>query len=109
MALSLEELKRQRAQIQKHLDWLDTAIAGLEAPKTGEGEPATAKPAPPTEPTNSSTETGEAKVPKVQIEGQVYQSKTQDELRHARIGCFLFFLLGIVLFLFLLFGLPYYL
>jgi sortase (surface protein transpeptidase) len=119
MALSLEELKQQRAQIQKHLDWLDAAIAELgpasEEPKASEAEPTTApaKPALPTEPPTSSTATGtatgEAKVPKVEIEGQVYQSKTQDELRHARIGCFLFFLLGIVLFLFLLFGLPYYL
>lgn len=118
MALSLEELKRQRAEIQKHLDWLDAGIAELEpsgeapeAAKATKAEPATtpglAKPA--TETFESSNGSTEAPTPKVEIEGQVYQSKTQDELRHARIGCFLFFLLGIVLFLFLLFGLPYYL
>lgn len=119
MALSLEELKQQRAQIQKHLDWLDASISELEpaseVPKAPEAEPtkASAESALPTEPPTSSTATGtatgETKVPKVEIDGQVYQSKTQDELLHAKVGCFLFFLLGIVLFLFLLFGLPYYL
>jgi hypothetical protein len=31
MAISLEELRRQRAQIQQHLDWLDAKIAAEQA------------------------------------------------------------------------------
>lgn len=115
MAISLEELKRQRAQIQKHLDWLDTKIREQspqdEAPKAAKAEPTTA-PAEPElvdETSEASAETREVIVPKIEMEGQVYQSKTQDELLRAKVGCVLFFVLGIVLFLFLLFGLPFYL
>ncbi len=40
MAISLEELKRQREQIQKHLDWLDAKIFELEPQVEGsETEP----------------------------------------------------------------------
>lgn len=122
MAISLEELRRQREQIQKHLDWLDAKIREQEPvgeqpkPLVEKAETVAAKPelikAPKeaaTETPNASTETEEVTVPKVEIEGQVYQSKTQDDLLHAKVGCFLFFVLAIVLFIFLLFGLPYYL
>jgi len=115
MPISLEELKRQRAQIRKHLDWLDAKIREQspegEPPEAAKTAPATApaEPEPATEIPVANTETKELVVPEVEVEGQVYQPKTQNELFRAKVGCVLFFVLAIVLFLFLLFGLPYYL
>jgi hypothetical protein len=129
MAISLKELKQQREQIQKHLDWLDVKIAELELiePKIDAGKPAVpltvatpqveaaASNAPadpkPEEATETPARTEPVVVPALvhmpDIEAPTYQAKTQGAVRRAKIGCFVLFILGISLFLFLLFGLPY--
>ncbi len=123
MAISLEELKRQREQIQKHLNWLDTKIAELEPPEAKPNSETAAAPkevstpkveskseeAEPTETTPENKETGDANMIAMspEIEGSTYKAKTQDELMRAKVGCFVLFVLGCLLFLFLLFGLPY--
>lgn len=107
MAIPLEELKRQRAQIQKHLDWLDAKILEIEPKADGP-----AKPLEGPEPRIATARTPGEPAPDIIIEPGIeptYPAKTHDELLRAKVGCLLFFGLGIVLFLFLLFGLPYYL
>lgn len=126
MPLSLEELKQQRAQIQQHLDWLDTKIVELEPL---EAKAKIDKPAPTREErtqkvassanseTHKNTETPQAAEPNEaqatrpvlspDIEAPTYKAKTQGEIKRAKIGCFVLFVLGTALFLFLLFGLPY--
>ena len=118
MAISLEELKRQRDQIQKHLDWLDAKIAEL-APQAEEKAPALEVPTPP-KAEAPAEEVDEAtpdelpfhrdeSVPVVALEmtPSSYQAKTQSELMRAKVGCLVLFILSTALFLFLLFGLPY--
>jgi hypothetical protein len=122
MPLSLEELKQQRAQIQQHLDWLDAKIAEQQhlKPKT-EAEKNTTPVESPKTSAESETSTEPTEVqPDPQpnlhtdlpaeiadIDAPTYKAKTQDEIMRAKIGCLALFILSIVLFLFLLFGLPY--
>lgn len=134
MPISLEELKKQREQMQQHLDWLDAQIAQLsetsDAPKAAvplqtPGVTVAVKPEAETvaeaAPQNDASNTNNAEAeqidasedaPEAQLidldpEAPTYKAKTQGELRKAQIGCLIFFILGIALFLFLLFGLPY--
>lgn len=113
MAISLEELKRQRARIQQHLDWLDAQIAteedsvacplvGRPEQKVNQTDP---EDAPEPKPATGTPAPKDAEPEAIEASG--YQPKTQEELLRTKIGCFLFFALGVVLFLFLLFGLPY--
>ncbi|MGZ0657422.1 hypothetical protein ACWPKS_17625 [Coraliomargarita sp. W4R72] len=135
MAISLEELKQQRKQIQQHLEWLDAKISlasqessdscdePTEARQTPES-PATAKvpQLPPgaqlyTPPESDRppaveakaephTEASKAELASPSIES-TYKPKTQSEVLRAKVGCLVIFVLAISLFLFLLFGLPY--
>ena len=123
MAISLEELKRQREQIQQHLAWLDAKIAELD--KTEGDEPVKTEAAPLESPkpevsTDAPEETSEDTAKETTAEPEakpavlepdpnapVYKAKTQGELRRAQIGCVALFALSTALFLFLLFGLPY--
>jgi len=123
MAISLEELKRQREQIQKHLEWLDAKIAELapneaEAPKaevTAEVLPSLPEgaelftPPTPDESVEVATEELKPSIPMVEPDpgAPTYKAKTQSEVMRAKAGCFVLFILGTALFLFLLFGLPY--
>lgn len=112
MAISLEELKRQREQIQQHLEWLDAKITELDHPKTSpEPKPEKAEVGAPNEAaeTPPKTEYPSASAPAhlPDIEAPTYKAKTQGEVRRAKIGCFVLFILSTLLFLFLLFGLPY--
>ena len=112
MAISLEELKRQREQIQKHLDWLDAKISELEPQVEGSKTKPPIQSAEKSQALETSSTESQTPLPKVEPEPEIeptYQAKTQNELLRAKVGCFLFFVLGIVLFIFLLFGLPYYL
>mgnify|MGYP001114657122 CR=1 FL=1 len=118
MAIRLEELKRQREQIQKHLAWLDDKIAELtQEAKVADDEKSSPSPSQEaqlyTSPTvGEDTSAEEAEPPNTgtfppELDAPTYKAKTQGELKRAKIGCILFFILGIALFLFLLFGLPY--
>ncbi len=107
MAISLEELKKQRDQIRKHLAWLDTKIAELgEKPDEPSDEPAAedeqgGSEAPLEPPAEASHEEDS-------IDAGRYQVESTDEVLRAKVGCFLLFVLGIVLVFFLIFGLPHY-
>ena len=114
MAISLEELKRQREQIQKHLEWLDAQIAGLETSSQKESEqsvPSTVSPEASTQNTETVKSQEEpsktAPLPEHDPEAPHYKAKTKGELRRAQFGCLALFILSNALFLFLLFGLPY--
>ncbi|WPJ94834.1 hypothetical protein SH580_15485 [Coraliomargarita algicola] len=126
MAITLEELKQQREQLQKHLDWLNAKIAELSPTTEGEPSPEPSKkqspppassppPAttstqsePTTEPTTEPRQPNDAELapPALDIESS-YKPKTQSEIQRAKIGCLLIFAFATALFLFLLFGLPY--
>jgi len=127
MTISLEELKQQREQIRKHLEWLDAKISELAPSETeahkAEGPteampplPAGAQlytpPAPEESQGATAPETAEADqpLPKVAVAPNIessYKPKTQREVLRAKIGCLALFILSTALFLFLLFGLPY--
>jgi hypothetical protein len=122
MAISLEELKRQREQIQKHLEWLDAKIGEFTTSETelpkAEEVPEVTPPRPegsqhhiPPETVASQTVPGQDKpnAPTYEPDPDApeYKAKTANELRRAKVGCLLLFILSVALFLFLLFKLPY--
>jgi hypothetical protein len=113
--ISLEELKQQRAQVQKHLDWLDAKISE-QSPATEIRSPDLEHPAktlpskgceqtPPLAPERDATPA--SLTPGALEIHSDYKPKTQSEVLRAKIGCLAFFILATALFLFLLFGLPY--
>jgi hypothetical protein len=115
MSEPLEELRAQRALIQKHLDWLDAQIKSAEGlvdqptPSTDQPVVEAAVGAPPTRtqiiiteedaPTSIETLGG--------FDEERHLATSTSDVKRAQIGCFLIFVVGILLFLFLLFGLPY--
>jgi hypothetical protein len=121
MSEPLEELRAQRELIQKHLDWLDEQIANTQASVVADDRP------PPTEfraeLETASDETSasnpilpESTPPSAQSISpppaidSLFEAELKtgmSDVRRAQLGCFLFFTGGILLFLFLLFGLPY--
>jgi hypothetical protein len=115
MSEPLEELRAQRALIQKHLDWLDAQIQRAEGsadqPSASTGQPAVKSLA------KDAIETPPGQTPKAASQTPVEPIPDMDELtppasggsdlRRAQIGCFAFFAISTLLFLFLLFGLPY--
>jgi predicted metal-dependent hydrolase len=131
MSVPLEELKQQRAQIQAHLAWIDAKIAAYDSqPQTDPPEISAlaaskqlhAKPKPTEDSTHtqahenvaiedhtSQANTTDLEFPSElpEIEKSTYKARTQSELKRAKIGCVLFFILSCLLFLFLLFVLPY--
>jgi hypothetical protein len=107
MAISIEELKRQRDHIKKHLDWLDARIR--EADTSSEGPASTSDPeetVPPTQAAPATAQPAAAK-PLEEVDTSKFKEKTAQDLRRAKIGCVMIFVLATALFLFLLFGLPY--
>ncbi|MFO8026291.1 MAG: hypothetical protein R6U56_01335 [Opitutales bacterium] len=111
----LDELRLQRELIRKHLAWLDEKIAKQESdePKnaTSEVDAAAPKPESPAE-AKSEAVTLPKKPDSEQKEAPEeafasYKAPAGDEVLRAKIGCLILFTLGTLLFLFLLFGLPY--
>jgi hypothetical protein len=121
MTISLEELKRQREQIQKHLEWLDAKIGDLEKspkdvetrvpPVDGRASEAAAETPRLLSVDQPVSEAGPLKSDPIALEilsdAPSYQSSTGSEIMRAKFGCLLLFIAGIALFLFLLFGLPF--
>ena len=103
MSESLKELRTQRALIQKHVDWLDAKIKQIECV-----EPSSIQESAPKNiaATTSQTEVPQ-RIPNEAFEEPLLTSYGISEVRHAKIGCFVFFAVITLLFLFLLFGLPY--
>ena len=110
----LEELRLQRELIRKHLAWLDQKIDTLEnkKPEVTTQELATDSnipdfPADTVEAPHESEMPGQPQEEEDEAELYTYKSDTGNEIRRAKIGCLLLATLGSLLFLFLLFGLPY--
>lgn len=122
MSESLEELRAQRDLIQQHLNWLDAQITSAEEEGSTEQrttaghqaavaaravtapvETPTAAVAPNYAPAESTT----PYPPTLEFDEAHHPSSKTSDLKRAQIGCFLFFSIAILLFLFLLFGLPY--
>ena len=111
----IKELRAQRELLQKHLDWLDQKIADLDDSELKEEsqEPQPQKENVPPE----ADKVEEDKHEELEVTALIgdpaskivsdYKAATGSELQRAKIGCLVLFLLGIGLFLFLLFVLPY--
>jgi uncharacterized membrane protein len=124
MSAPLDELRAQRALIQQHLDWLDARIAAVEgdapvgqpasapveASEGAQPEPKLAAAAPSTA---TATSVEQADAPSTEPAASFFdidkdtQSSCGSDIRKAQIGCFIIFIVAILGFLFLLFGLPY--
>lgn len=105
MSFSIEELKQQRAQIQKHLDWLDAKINALDGDKPSEEKiRAETYEAKETQAPLSATSSIEDEL---SIENPEYKAHTRSDLKRAKFGCLVFFCIATVIFLVVLFGLPY--
>ena len=112
----IEELRAQRTLIKKHLDWLDLQI------KQSESNHADSSSADTVEKVSvksfpdglkdqkferkfaSSNSTEEANIP---IEANFTKSTSANDIKRLQIGCFTLFATATLLFLFILFGLPY--
>ena len=110
----LEELRAQRDLVHKHLGWLDLQIDELEQVHLGKDteSPPSSKRLPETktrpleENENSDSDQSDTESePDIAI--GAYKAPTGDDLIKAKIGCLALFVFGSLLFLFLLFGLPY--
>ena len=122
MSEQLKELRAQRDLIKRHLIWLDTQITNAEgsvgqveisAHQTSIARSASAA-TPTVEPSAAVTPlNGAPKVPigpagtASEIDDERHFTSGTSDIRRAQVGCFLFFVGGILLFLFFLFGLPY--
>ena len=115
MSKSIEELKAQRKLIQQHLDWLDAQIQQATAnetirQQTDVAQRPSAKPVPEgsrnQEIAETITQSSKANTYDP-IEAGVIKSSNALEIQRARIGCFVIFTAATLLFLFILFVLPY--
>ena len=113
MSESIEELRAQRKLIQQHLDWLNAQIRQAENNSNGYQPDESAKTA-----TSVSTDSRNRKITKTtapvsdasiysSIEAGFMQPSSASDMRRVRIGCFFIFAVVILIFLFVLFGLPY--
>jgi len=99
MSEQLKDLHTQRDLIKRHLTWLDTQIANAEG-SVDQGAAVAA--------TNSAPKVPMSPVaPASEIDEERQLTSGTSDVRRAQVGCFLFFVGGILLFLFFLFGLPY--
>lgn len=111
----LEEFRAQRDLIRSHLAWLDHTIARLEA-RLNSGTPPTSEASKPIlgdDPPPQSAQTDfAAAVPSDPdydslLPIKAYSTHSGQDLQRIKIGCLILCVLGSLLFLFLLFGLPY--
>ena len=116
MSKSIEELSAQRKLIQQHLDWLDAQIQQANADETVRyqtGEAAKISSAKPVPKNSRNQESMETTVPYSNvntydpIEAGLMKSSNASEIHRAQIGCFVIFTAVTLLFLFVLFVLPY--
>ena len=112
----LNELRAQRALLQKHLEWLDQKIAALDRKdEQATQAPDVASTKAPDDAVKKKVETEnindpsrpEAEDEDVDPEFGHYKAPRANEIHRAKIGCLVLFVLSTLLFLFLLFGLPY--
>jgi hypothetical protein len=116
MSDNLEELHAQRELIQKHLNWLDTQIKDAEDTDNNHGQSPRAeqtdeKPVQVSEHVSNSTGELNKLVPAEsahdEIEEQLMEYSGSLDIQRIKAGCLIFFAAISLIFLFLLFGLPY--
>ena len=116
MSKSLEELRAQRELIQTHLNWLDEQIKDAE--NTGDGHDESTQAEHPSEvltrikvhaPDNINNSDVPTPAENVhhEIEEHLMAYSGSSDIRRVKAGCLIFFAVISLLFLFLLFGLPY--
>ena len=117
MSEPLEELRAQRDLIQKHLDWLDAQIEqtrGSTSQASSSTEPSatedrlegsTSRGSSPEAPKAPAVTTETA--PSTNLDELTPPPSNGSDVKRAQIGCLAIFAVGTLLFLFLLFGLPY--
>lgn len=110
----LDELRAQRNLIRQHLEWLDEKIAKLErdeckgdAPMANDASKNQDGPPDGDSAASLATKLPAAVEATAEAEFGRYQAPPGDQIQRAKIGCLILFTLGTLLFLFLLFGLPY--
>lgn len=117
---SLEELRAQRELIKKHLDWLDREIAKSHgtSPRATEAKTLDSTPEALPLPSNSpllseskeanikaeASASTETEIPTPIDVPELRPSNMKSDILRAKIGCSLFFGIGILLFIFVLFG-----
>ncbi len=112
----IEELRAQRALIQEHLRWLDDQIRQEEL--AGKSDAPTESALKSSEPPILKNDSQEQTVDKtvraatestadMLVGDRFVQSSSATDVKSVQVGCFIFFAVSILLFLFLLFGLPY--
>ena len=116
MSESLEKLRAQRELIEKHLNWLDEQIKDAENTAARHNEstqaeypsemPARIKGHSPDNINNSDVPTPAGNVHH-EIEEQLMAYSGSLDIGRVKAGCLIFFAVISLLFLFLLFGLPY--
>lgn len=116
MLKSIEELRAQRNLIQKHLEWLDVQIqrAGKNQ-EASQSADAIGKASinPISADSKDQNLGGTTALPysaveqNIPIEASFTNSSSISDIKRVKIGCFAFFAVATLLFLFLLFGLPY--
>lgn len=112
----LKELRAQRELILKHQEWLDQKIAALEkkevqaikAPDEISTKTPDSAPAKVVE-TEKASEASPPRPEPEELDKELgrYKAPTANKIQRAKIGCLVLFVLSSLLFLFLLFGLPY--
>lgn len=113
MNKQLEELRAQRDLIQKHLEWINRQLSEAEEDSAITNKPNEAKPlVPETDLQQKSAEPTPSKAPEqIEIDDahdlEKLSPPLNNDLFKAKVGCLTLFFLGIGIFLFLLFGLPY--
>lgn len=116
MSQSIDELRAQRALIQQHLDWLDAQIKCV-APTTqimptSIDQPLGADHTAVVTAVTSPLETVEAGQtmqiePSEEVHARCRSKTNSSDLKRLQLGCITCFVITALLFLFLLFGLPY--
>ena len=117
MFKSIDELRAQRSLIRKHLEWLDLQIQKAETnQEISQPEDAAEKSL--VKPIDTDTEDQKSSEKKTlthiattsadaSIEANFKQFSGGSDIKRAKIGCLAFFTVATLLFLFILFGLPY--
>lgn len=107
----IEELRAQRDQIQKHLDWIDRKLAEADVDKTPQENSAHKAPPIPEPKKAPASDISTYASPSPELnEGpdpeKFATAPVQGDVNKAKVGCLILFILGTALFLFLLFVLP---
>ena len=117
MSTPIEELRAQRTLIQKHLEWLDEQIQQAEKNYLASSPLVDA-----TKKTSAAPDSADSKDQKPEeeiarshfieqnhslIESDFTQSSSTSDIKRAQIWCFTIFAVATLIFLFILFGLPY--